>query len=85
MTYDPAKRDSTWRMVQPGCYIDPVGCGHVFPDEVIAHLQIIYPQAGFDFSEHDYDLIAATYSNMLRTLDPSIVVTVIKHERKADA
>ena len=86
MSYDPNKRDSTWTMIQPGCYIDPAGCGHIFPDEVVAHLQTLHPEAGFDFSRDDYDLIVETYIAMLgERFRDGVRVKFVRHEREAQA
>jgi hypothetical protein len=82
MTYDPAKRDSSWTKIQPGCYIDPAGRGHIFPDEIVAQLQIDHPEAGFDFGRADYDLIVDTYVDMLRQQFQACRVQFIHHERE---
>lgn len=84
MTYDPLKRDSSWQMVQPGCYIDPAGCGHLFPDEVLAFLSVTHPEAGFDpTSKADYDMVVKVYSDLLRELAPNIkAIVIVKHERQ---
>ena len=82
MTYEPNKRDSTWTMVQPGCYIDPAGRAHIFPDEIVAQLQIEHPEAGFDFGKADYDLIVDTFIGMLRKQFPNVRVQFIHHERE---
>lgn len=84
-TYDPARRDATWQMVQPGCYIDPAGMGHIFPDEVIAFLQTLHPEAGFDaFSEADYEMVVQTFKNEMRAAHPGINFRFIKHVRTLD-
>jgi hypothetical protein len=85
MTYDPAKRDSSWTMIQPGCYLDPAGRGHIFPDEIVAQLQTQHPEAGFTFGRDDYDLIVDTYIAELRKLCPECKVQFIHHEREATA
>lgn len=82
MTFDPAKRDSSWTMVQPGCYVDPAGCTHLFPDEVVAYLQIMHPEAGFGHTNSDYDLIVAMFVRELRN-SPGMTVKFIRHERQA--
>jgi hypothetical protein len=85
MTYDPAKRDSSWTMIQPGCYLDPASRGHIFPDEIVAQLQVQHPEAGFTFGSDDYDLIVDTYIAELRKLCPECKVQFIHHEREATA
>lgn len=82
MTYDPAKRDSSWTMIQPGCYIDPAGRGHIFPDEIVAELQRQHPEAGFNFGTADYDLIVDTCVEMIRAQDPNCRVQFIHHQRE---
>jgi hypothetical protein len=82
MTYDPAKRDSTWTKIQPGCYIDPAGCGHIFPDEIVAQLQIDHPEAAFNFGREDYDLIVETYITMLQAQFADVRVKFVRHERE---
>lgn len=82
MTYDPSKRDSSWTRIQPGCYIDPAGRGHIFPDEIVAELQRQHPEAGFSFDRADYDLIVDTYVEMIRAQAPSCRVQFIHHERE---
>ena len=79
MSYNPLKRDSTWTMVLPGCYIDPGGFGHVFPDEFLAFLSVQHPEAGFDpNSKEDYDLIV----NFLAEHFPEVPFCVVKHDRQ---
>jgi len=82
MTYDPLKRDSTWTMVEPGCYIDPAGRGHIFPDEIVAQLQIEHPEAGFDFTREDYDLIVEAYLSMMRSRFGEVKMQFVRHERR---
>lgn len=83
MSYDPLKRDSSWQMVVPGCYLDPAGCGHLFPDELLAFLSVAHPEAGFDpNSETDYDLVVKVYSEMLRKLSPNTETVFVEHERQ---
>ena len=82
MTYDPLKRDSTWTMIEPGCYIDPAGRGHIFPDEIVAQLQIDHPEAGFDFSREDYDLIVQAAMAMMRAQSPGVNIQIVRHERE---
>lgn len=87
MPYDPKKRDRSWTMIQPGCWIDPAGCGHIFPDEVLAHLQVTFPAAGFDpRSKRDYDLVVDVYLEEIRTIFPAVeFVEFIRHDREAEA
>ena len=84
MSYDPLKRDSTWQKLQPGCYLDPEGYGHLFPDEVLAFLSVTHPEAGFDpNSKDDYDTVVEVFSNLLRELAPNVkAIVVVKHERE---
>jgi hypothetical protein len=82
MSFDPHKRDSSWTQVQPGCYIDPSGCGHIFPDEIVAQLQIDHPEVGFDFGREDYDLIVETYVAMLKARFSDVHVKFVRHERE---
>lgn len=79
--YDP--RDASWEMVLPGCYVDPAGYGHLFPDEVLAFLSVTNPEAGFDpNSKSDYDLVVKVYSDLLREHAPHIkAIVVVEHER----
>jgi hypothetical protein len=83
MSYDPMKRDASWTMVRPGLYVDPAGIGHVFPDEVIAQLQIDSPDAGFDFTPEDYDLIVSTVVNLVSSKSPGSWVKFVRHDRSA--
>ena len=83
MTYEPNKRDSTWTMVQPGCYIDPAGRAHLFPDEIVAQLQLDHPEAGFNFGREDYDMIVDIFICNIRKLFPGCRVQFIHHEREA--
>lgn len=83
MTYNPRKRDPSWRMIQPGLYIDPAGCAHIFPDEVLAMLQALYPASGFDpTSRDDHDLVVKMFKQELATMFPGMPVQMIKHERE---
>jgi len=83
MSYDPKKRDSSWHMVQPGCYIDPAGLAHLFPDEIVAYLAVTHPQAGFDVnSKKDYDLVVEIFLDMLRRIDPKLSTRYIRHDRE---
>lgn len=82
MTYDPAKRDSSWTMIQPGCYVDRAHRAHIFPDEILAFLQTLYPSAGFDAnSRDDYELVVKLFKQELRKQHPDIEFQVIQHER----
>jgi hypothetical protein len=81
MTYDPAKRDSSWTEIIPGCFIDPAGRGHIFPDEIVAHLQVHYPEMGFNFGREDYDLIVTTFLAMLKERFPDVRAQFIRHDR----
>jgi hypothetical protein len=80
--YDPKRRDSTWRMIQPGCYVDPAGRAHIFPDEVLAFLREMHPNAGFDpASRSDYDLVVETYRRTLQAMGYEPQLIFIEHER----
>ena len=81
MTYDPLRRDSTWTMFKPGCYLDPAGRAHLFPDELIAHLQRTFPEVGFQMS--DRELVVATFLRALRGVHPEIKVYFVEHVRQA--
>jgi hypothetical protein len=81
MTYDPRKRDSTWAMFQPGCYLDPAGRAHLFPDEVIAYLQHAHPEANFEMS--DRELVVKTFVQAMREVFPDVQIHYIQHEREA--
>lgn len=79
MSYDPLKRDSSWKMFVPGLYVDPAGYGHVFPDEFLAFLAHKHPEAGFDpESKDDYDLIV----RWMREAFPDVPFKMVKHERE---
>jgi hypothetical protein len=82
MTYDPRKRDSSWTMIQPGCYVDPAGRAHLFPDEVIAFLEVMHPEAGFEMTVADLDLVAATFVREVRARFPGMIIHFIQHERE---
>lgn len=76
------KRDSSWTMFRPGLYLDPDGNAHVFPDEVIAEMQRLFPEVPWDVnSQADYDLCVRAFQDSLREagLRPA---TFIKHERE---
>lgn len=83
MTYDPHKRDSSWTMIQPGCYVDPAGMGHVFPDEVIAFLQTVHPDAGFEMNAADLGLVASELIRALQAQYPGMKIHFIQHQREA--
>lgn len=71
-------------MIFPGAYIDPAGCPHLFPDEVVAFLQKEHPEAGFDFSKGDYDMIVESFAESLRQEGFSdVTITFLKHERES--
>jgi hypothetical protein len=82
MTFDPRKLDSSWTMIQPGCYMDPAGATHLFPDEIVAYLQIMHPECGFRHSKADYDLIVGLFIREL-SKKPGMTVKFIRHERQA--
>jgi len=52
-------------MVQPGCYLDPNGCSHIFPDEVIAEMMRQHPEAHFDFTPQDLPLAVQAMKEMM--------------------
>jgi hypothetical protein len=84
VSFDPHKRDASWQMIQPGCYVDPAGCAHLFPDEVLAELQRQFPEAGFDAcSREDYELIVKLYVQEFSRCHPGLEVRFAKHEREA--
>lgn len=77
---DVTKRDSTWMMFKPGLYIDPEGNGHVFPDEIVATLKLLFPEVPWDYEE-DYDLIVQVCRDQLGSDCP---IKFIKHTRESD-
>lgn len=82
MRYDPHKRDATWNMIQPGCYVDPANRVHIFPDEILAYLEICHPEAGFDpNSKNDYDLVVDAFISLLKRDNPETPFRIIKHAR----
>jgi hypothetical protein len=82
MSYDPTKRDSTWTEVQPGCFVDPAGVAHIFPDEILAFLSAMHPEAGFNPNDpQDYAMVVETYKAAMRKINPAIMVRVVKHSR----
>jgi hypothetical protein len=80
MTYDPRKRDSSWQMIQPGCYLDPSGRAHLFPDEVIAYLQTQHPEIGF--GPEDLRLVVQVMREILVHDYPQMIMRFIEHERE---
>jgi hypothetical protein len=82
MIYDKRKRDSTWTLLSPGCYLDPEGYAHIFPDEIIAHLQSEYPEAGFNMSKEDYDMVVKLYMEAIRDRFGEVALQFLKHERE---
>lgn len=83
MSFNPKKRDASWQMIQPGCYVDPVGFAHLFPDEILAFLQALYPDVGFDpNSKADYDLVVKVYQERMRALYPGANFKFVRHERE---
>ena len=81
MPFDPKKRDARWTMFQPGCWLDPAGHAHIFPDEVIAEMQRQHPEIGFEFTQADYDLVVDAFTQMLRRTGRTGEIQFIKHER----
>lgn len=63
-------------MVQTGLWLDPDGCGHVFPDEVCAEM-------GFPYDQEHYDLIVQVVREGMAAR--GIPVRMIQHVRKEDA
>ena len=83
MSYDPLKRDSSWHMVLPGCYVDPAGHGHLFPDEFLAFLQVRHPEAGFDpNSKEDYDMVVNQMVRIWQQENPGAEFKIVRHERE---
>jgi hypothetical protein len=70
-------------MIQPGCYLDPAGRAHLFPDEVIATLMHLHPEAGFELTRQDYDLVVNAFVQQMRDQFPNAKIHFIHHERKA--
>jgi len=78
--YDPARRDASWQMIQPGLYVDPAGHGHVFPDEVLAYMQVIYPDAGFHATDpEDLKLVMKVARDLFH--NHKVDVQLIHHHR----
>lgn len=77
---DPRKRTSSWQMIHPGLYVDPEGCGHIFPDEVLATL-------GFPYTEENYQIVVSAFRELCDSVRPDmpITVTILQHERQFDA
>jgi hypothetical protein len=83
MAFNLLKRDSTWRMVLPGCYIDPAGSAHIFPDEILATLSVLHPEVGFDpNSKRDYDIVVYEFQQILLRDHPGRQFKILKHERE---
>jgi hypothetical protein len=83
MSYDPLKRDPSWKMIAPGLYMDPAGYWHIFPDELLAFLSAEHPEAGFDPScEKDYNLVVQEFQEALRRECPGMQFKIVKHERE---
>lgn len=83
MSYDPLKRDSSWQMILPGCYIDQAGCGHFFPDELLAFLSAAHPEVGFDpNSKTHYDMVVKICAEQLQQICPGVGIVIAKHERE---
>lgn len=80
---DPAKCYATWTMIKPGCYVDPEGRGHLFPDEVIAELQRQNPKVGFEYTREDYDLVVEIFLTLMREICPQMKAQFIHHQREA--
>lgn len=84
MSYDLHKRDCTWKMLQPGCYVDGAGNGHIVPSEVIAHLITVYPEAGLSHTPEDYTLVVEALRQVLQDACLGVVFEVLQN-READA
>lgn len=81
MNYNPLKRDSTWTMVLPGCYIDPGGLAHIFPHEFLAFLAAAHPDAAFDpDSKDDYEMVVYYYSRALKEIYPDLEIEFVRHD-----
>jgi hypothetical protein len=82
MTYDPLKRDSTWQMINPGCYIDPAGAAHLFPDEVVAELERQHPGM-FDVNDPgDRQMVVDAFITAFRHDHPELALRFVLHERQ---
>jgi hypothetical protein len=82
MSYDPHKRDASWQMIQPGCYLDPAGHAHLFPDEILAFLAAMHPGVGFNpNSKDDYDLVVKMFVEQLNRIKPGQITKFIRHDR----
>jgi hypothetical protein len=67
MTYNPHKRDSSWKRVAPGLYMDPAGNGHVFPNEIFAEISRLHPEVDYGEYNHDYyKIIVESVQDFLR-------------------
>lgn len=82
MTYDPKRRDSSWTMFQPGCWIDPAGYAYIFPDEILAEMQRQHPEVGFEYTQADYDLVVNAFREMLRRSGHTGDIQFILHTRE---
>jgi hypothetical protein len=65
-------RDSRWTYVKPGVWLDPAGCPHYFPDEILAEL-------GWEYNRENYE----TVLDVLRDLGSDVQVAA--HHRELDA
>lgn len=82
MACNPYRRDSSWQMIIPGCYLDPAGNAHLFPDEVLAELQRQHPEQGFDvLSQADYQMVVTCFREALLLKLPDAKFQFIRHER----
>jgi len=77
MSYDQHRRGSTWHMILPGCWMDPEGYAHLYPDEVIAQLQRLHPEAGWQYTREDYGRVVKAFMQMLRDQRPDAPVKFI--------
>jgi len=75
---DPTKRTSAWTMIRPGLYVDQDGCGHIFPDEVLATL-------GFPYTKENYDLVVESFAELCADVRPDLPMRFVQHERSFDA
>jgi hypothetical protein len=65
-----------WRMVKLGCYLDESGQAHIFPDRLMAHVQELYPEAGFGSSRADFDLIVDTMKESMHVCFPHAQIVI---------
>jgi hypothetical protein len=68
-------------MIQPGFWVDPDGAAHIFPDEIIAYLQSLHPEAGFKYCREDYDMLVEA----VREAFGDEKVDFIRHTREPEA